>query len=172
VAARVGCEILPGCDGSTFAGLNIGPSTCTSRGVSLHSHGVEITRLAGSVSGAQVVGVDIADGVSEAALAGRINAYNGATAFVVRGHHHVLNVRCDLAAGATAVKLVGKITGSKIDLTGWGPADCTALDLSEAQLAGCEVSVRFNGPARRVIYPADSNKLPTGNQLTIDGVAP
>ena len=49
--------------------------------------------------------------------------------------------------------------------------DCTALDLSEAQLEGCDVSVRFNGPARRVIYPADSNKLPTGNQLTIDGVA-
>jgi hypothetical protein len=80
-------------------------------------------------------------------------------------------VFCNLSAGSTAVKLVGPVKNVRVELVGWGPEGATALDLSEAQLqGGCEFAVRFNGAAKRIVYPAGVAKL-SGNTLTIDGVA-
>lgn len=169
-AARIGLHVLKGSTNSTFNGVNIGPSTCSAKGVAIESDCIQLHRLSGSVNGANVIGCDVGPALTECDISGRIDAYNGATAFVVRGHEHTLRVFCNLSAGSTAVKLVGPVKNIRVELVGWGPEGATALDLSEAQLqGGCEFSIRFNGAAKRIVYPAGVAKL-AGNTLTIDGV--
>jgi len=173
-AARIGLHVLPGAANTTIRGLNIGPSTCSSRGALIEAFGVQVDQLSGTISGAQAVGCELGDGAAECYVAGRVLAYNGATAFVVRGHHHTLRVTSQLAgAGSTAVKLLGPVSGTTIEVVAWGAAETTVLDLSQAQLGSDnEFRIRAYGAAQRVAYPGADNNLPTGNQLTIDGVAP
>lgn len=169
-AARIGLHLAAGSTNSTIDGCNIGPATCWQKGVSIEADCIQLHRLAGSVSGAAVVGCDLAAATTECDISGKISAYNQAAAFVVRGHHHTLRLVCNLANGATAVKVIGPVRNVRVELIGWGPEGTAALDLSEAQLqGGCVFDVRFNGPAKRVIYPSGSTSVPAGNTLTIDG---
>ena len=172
-AARIGCHLLPSAYGTTITGLNIGPATCWSRGVLVAAHNVQISRLVGRVRGKGAVGYEQAATTNEAQTSGRIDAADGATAFVVSGNRHTLHVASDLVGGATAAKVVGELVGCRIELVGWGDVGNVALDLSEAKLGvGNAIEVRFSGGATRVIYPGGGSKynLPLGNQLTVDGV--
>ena len=171
-AARIGLHVLPGAWNSTIDGLNIGPSTCSSRGALIEATCVDVTGLTGTISGASAVGCELAANTAEIRVSGHCHAYNGATACVVRGHRHTIRINSEVAgANSTAVKVIGPVTNCVIELTGWGEANTTALDLSQAELGGGnEFRVRFSGAARRVIYPGDKNKLPAGNKLAIDGV--
>ena len=170
-AARIGCHLLSSANGTTISGLNIGPSTCSSRGALVEASCVSVSGLTGAISGPQAVGCELAATTCEVSVAGRCHAYNGATACIVQGHRQTIRLNSQLAGDkSTAVKVVGPISNCVIELVGWGGANTTALDLSQAELGtGNEFHVRFSGVARRVIYPGDKNKLPAGNTLTIDG---
>jgi hypothetical protein len=189
-AARIGTHILPGAECTRIDGLNIGPGTCTERGVKIEASGTTIVGLFGmmpaeSEKHPDVVGVEIGRGPFNVSVEGSVTIMGDnksknstAKALTLSGHGHKVDLRggWNVPTKATFVRVAGSATGCKIEIRGHGDGG-TALDLSASQLdrvngLGNEFKVFWAGKAARVIYPGGGTtyNLAPGTQLWIDGV--
>jgi hypothetical protein len=180
-AARIGLEILGyNCE---IDGLNIGPGTCSERGVLIKASSATIKRLRGVVAVTPagkppIAGVEIAPGQSSARINGRLALGEGSIGLIVRGGNHKIDFDPGWVDGtkATAVRVEGDLLNCEINIRGAAQSG-TILDLSASNLDkrsnGNNVfHIDWYGAANKVIYPGGSTKynLAPGTTLWVNGV--
>jgi hypothetical protein len=180
-AARIGLEVLGyNCE---IDGLNIGPGTCSERGVLIKSDGTTIERLRGVVAAtpagqSPIAGVEIASGKSSARISGRLALAEGSIGIIVRGQHHQIDFTPGWIDGtkATAVRVEGDLFNTKVDIRGAAQSG-TILDLSASNLnkqngGNNEFHIDWTGAAKKVIYPGGGTQynLAPGTRVWVNGV--
>lgn len=184
--AEIGTDILEGASGTQMSGLNIGPGTCSRRGVRIGAHGCSVSGLHGAVPGTSKehpdsAGVEVLPGLTNETISGElVLGGDGAVGCIFQGATSTL----DLKGGwngpvrGTFVRVAGPITGCEIKLRGHGGGGEAVLDLRDSQLdkvngQGNDIDIKWApGTTPAVLYPGGSKKynLAPGTQLKVNGV--
>lgn len=185
-AARIGTHVTSQAFGTKIRGLNIGPGTCTSRGILVDTHGVEITGInnivrAEDATYPDVAGLELSSGVLNGVFQGALEINGTSTGFKIRGHRHRINMdggAWGTSANGRLVEVLEASTRCDIDIKGnivGGVAlDLTSSNLNNINGKGNKFNIRVDctGGAIPIKYPGGGSvyNLAPGNELFIDGV--
>lgn len=195
-ASRIGLELMPGSDGSSFHGIDMGPGTTWYRCIKINSNSNRLYDVHGFVRAEEGIHTDIA-GVEFCAqtqnvLTGNISLANfdkdfnpittsTSTAILIDGGS---SSKIDVQGGwggtltgATYIKAAANFFGFEIIVRGAGDGGVAVVDLSSTTLnsvdgLGNHIHIFWTGTAPKVLYPGGGTtfNLHSGSTVDINGV--